>query len=280
VTCVCAYTDPGSVYPAIDPTRFPSDPPHVYAYGFAWDFVIVTVSDDASLTNCQMRVSLASEVTWAKELAGWNYCNGGKVSTVSTSGSNRGPNAMLLQRGSCGSGADTLLFSKAMTFGALTGLYTLSSNELWTFWGGKSVRFDWVGDGGGSNVWGPDTHIKYPDSPFLDDRLVRETSHPEVYLMAGGAKFWVPSPTELTALGRDFSQVQVLNDGALAGVRQIPREGTLVKERTDPKVFLVRNQQLSHVSSPTRFDRLCLSWSRVRTVPNGSLGALPKGPVL
>ncbi|GAC1306678.1 MAG: hypothetical protein NVSMB27_44940 [Ktedonobacteraceae bacterium] len=48
--------------------------------------------------------------------------------------------------------------------------------------------------------------------------LMREQSHPEVYFVYGGARFWIPNPNELSALGFDWSKVQVVPDGTLATV--------------------------------------------------------------
>src|SRR5579871_6847778 len=45
--------------------------------------------------------------------------------------------------------------------------------------------------------------------------LIREQSHPEVYLVFGGMKLWITSPPELFALGFDWSRVQVVPDGTL-----------------------------------------------------------------
>jgi len=57
-----------------------------------------------------------------------------------------------------------------------------------------------------------------------------------------------------------------------------PIDGTLLKERSDPRVYLVANQRLSWITSPAAMDRMCLAWRHVRTVPDNALAGLTRGP--
>jgi hypothetical protein len=46
--------------------------------------------------------------------------------------------------------------------------------------------------------------------------LYKERSSPEVYLLSGGRKIWIPTPDALVAMGRAWSDVAVVQDGALS----------------------------------------------------------------
>jgi hypothetical protein len=114
----------------------------------------------------------------------------------------------------------------------------------------------------------------------VDSTLVRELGTPEVYVVYGGAKFWIPDPTALFSLGFNWIQVQVIPKGGAQQLGTIPFDGTLTKEQHDPRVFLVINRMLSLVTSPARMDQLCLPVRHLRTVPDKALSNLPRGPNL
>jgi hypothetical protein len=118
---------------------------------------------------------------------------------------------------------------------------------------------------------------RLPSAP-VDFTLLRELNRPEVYVVYGRAKFWITSPARLRSLGFNFGQVHIVPDGALANIPIMPQEGTLLKEQNDPKVYLVKNSTLCWVTTATVFDNLCLSFRNVRSVPDGALTTLPKGP--
>ncbi len=63
--------------------------------------------------------------------------------------------------------------------------------------------------------------------------LMRETSHPEVYLVYGGTKFWIQSPEALFALGFDWSKVQVIPDGTLDSCNRQTLDSTLAVKPSD-----------------------------------------------
>jgi hypothetical protein len=108
--------------------------------------------------------------------------------------------------------------------------------------------------------------------------LVRELNRPEVYVVYGGAKFHITDPPTLFMLGFNWDLVHVIPPGGTNQLTSMPSDGTLLKEQHDPRVYLTWNQQLSWVTSPTRFFSRCLAWRNVRTVPDGALAALPHGP--
>jgi hypothetical protein len=154
MSCICTFTEPGSVYPVLNPNKINGPGPYQGAYGFAWDLVEVKVEEDDSLGPCQMRVGLqvANQITWAKDILAWNYCKGDKVASVATQDADKGPHFMLIEKGDCSSGTDTLLLRKMMAFRQMTGLYVFRHEDFWVYWGGKKVTVTWDRDDVGTGV--------------------------------------------------------------------------------------------------------------------------------
>jgi hypothetical protein len=112
-----------------------------------------------------------------------------------------------------------------------------------------------------------------------DFTLVREWNRPEVFVVFGGAKFWIPDPPTLTDLGFDWSMVRVIPPGGTSKLLTIPIDGTLIRAQHAQTTFLVDNQQLRSVSGAV-MDARCLSSRHARVVADTSLSALPMGPAL
>lgn len=239
MSCICAYTDPGSVYPVIDPRRCAGDRPLRFGYGFAWDYLRIDVDEAPSLTNCEMLVGLeaAPNISWQKDILAWNYCLGGPVSSVTTKDSNRGPNYMLVRKADCYSGANTLLLRKLMSWNQMTGLYTLNSREMWDFWGGMKVTFRWVGDQSGSGVWGSATAAPhYPGVRFPDGTLIRGRRRPgATFLVVGGAKFRVDRGN---SLGLMLKNALVLEQASMDSLTSLPADFTVVRDPADPHPYV------------------------------------------
>jgi hypothetical protein len=268
--CICAGNLPANAYPVTDPRSVAGPLPHVYALSFPEDVLRMEVEEDVSLSGCQMWVGLKSQVSWPKEIAGWHLCNQ-QVMSVSTSGSNTGPNFMLLQKPECQSGVHTILFKKAKFLGVMTGMYTLDMNTFWPYLGGKKVTFTWISDIGGRPS---------PSFSKEDGALLKEESTDPTFVIFGGAKFWIPSPAEFEALGYDSANVKTVPNGGLASIASVPRAGTLMKERSTDPVFLIKGGKKFHISSPTRFRELCLYWENLRVVPDAALATIPVGGAL
>jgi hypothetical protein len=268
--CICAGNPPTNEYPVIDPRSVAGPLPHVYALFFPDDVLRMKVEEDVSLSGCQMWVGLESQVSWAKEIAGWHLCNQ-QVMSVSTSGSNTGPNFMLLQKAECQSGVHTILFKKAKFLGVMTGMYTLNMNTFWPYLGGKKVTFTWISDTEGRPS---------PSFSREDGALLKEESTDPTFVIFGGAKFWIPSPAEFEALGYDSANVKTVPNGGLASITSVPHDGTLLKERSTDPVFLIKGGKKFHISSPTRFHELCLYWENLRVVPDAALATIPVGGTL
>ncbi|MBX3306942.1 MAG: hypothetical protein KF751_12935, partial [Nitrospira sp.] len=84
-----------------------------------------------------------------------------------------------------------------------------------------------------------------------------------------------PDPPTLKTLFGDNPSIATVPDGALTQVLAVPRDGTLIKELTDQKIYLIRNGAKYWISTPEQFHELGLSDEAVRTVPNGALATLP-----
>lgn len=107
--------------------------------------------------------------------------------------------------------------------------------------------------------------------------LLREWNRPEVYVVFGGAKFFIPDPPTLFALGFDWSMVRVIPAGGTSKLSHIPIDRTLLKEQHDSRVFVVKDGKLNFVD-PAEMEFECLPWRHVRVVPDGGLSAIPINP--
>lgn len=110
---------------------------------------------------------------------------------------------------------------------------------------------------------------------FNDGTLWKERSSAPVYVMFGGAKFWIPSPDWLRRYG-DWSRVTVAPDGALAAVPVIPSDGTVLREWSSASVYVIQGGQKRWITTPAVLDRFG-GWPVVRVVPDGGLALIPDG---
>ncbi len=117
-----------------------------------------------------------------------------------------------------------------------------------------------------------------PNDPgsFADLSVVRETSRPEVYVVVGGAKFWIPDPPTLFRLYGGWPTVRVVPDGSLRNLGSIPKEGTIVREEHSAPVWRIEGNQKRHITTPTVLARYG-GWSMVRVLPDNSLAMIPNG---
>lgn len=111
---------------------------------------------------------------------------------------------------------------------------------------------------------------------FSDGVMMREVSAPAVYVMFGGAKFWLSTDEWVRRYG-GWDAIKMVADGALANVPAAPGEGTLLKEWSSDRVYLMRGGNKCWISSPERFAELGLDWNAVHVVPDGGLSAIPDG---
>lgn len=109
-----------------------------------------------------------------------------------------------------------------------------------------------------------------PDTP-RDGSLLAQRGDNSVFLIQGGAKFWVPSPYEFDALGLNWNAVQIVPSGGMGQVPDVPRDGALLAQRGDPRVFLIRGDAKAWIPDEATFERAGYNWSWVGIVPAGSL---------
>jgi hypothetical protein len=119
-------------------------------------------------------------------------------------------------------------------------------------------------------------------SPVVPDylregSLLRDTSDPRVYVIYGGAKFWIPDMTIFGAMGFSESDIRVVGDGSMAYIADVPGNGALVKEASSPAVFVLLDGRRRLITSAAEFEANGFLWSNVRTVPDGALVTIPDG---
>jgi hypothetical protein len=109
---------------------------------------------------------------------------------------------------------------------------------------------------------------------LADGRLLAERSNPAIYVLRGGGRFHIPSPAEFDAGGFDWRAVMQAQPGSLEHVATRPANGTLIRERSTPAVFLVLGGRAFSIPDAATFDALGLRSANVRVIPDGSLGDL------
>jgi hypothetical protein len=101
----------------------------------------------------------------------------------------------------------------------------------------------------------------------------REESCPEVYVMAGGARLWVPSME-----GFSWDRVRPLQDGSLSGMTTFPRGGTMLRYVSRPEVWVILNfngrPYRWWIRTEGRVNQFG-GWGAVRVVPNGCIQHIP-----
>ncbi len=110
-----------------------------------------------------------------------------------------------------------------------------------------------------------------------DNCLIQEPGKP-VWLLQGGARFGIPDPETLYALGYDFTDVRAVPDGFTGLVPLVPRDGTLVKELSQDTIYVVYAGGRFGFPSPEAFDSLGMDWWAVRVVPPDGLAQIPERP--
>jgi hypothetical protein len=114
--------------------------------------------------------------------------------------------------------------------------------------------------------------------PPRDGALLKERSSDPVFLFAGGGPFHVPDPAALDSFG-GAGAVRVVPDSTLAACAGPPRDGALLREVSDAKVYLIKNQQRCWLSTRIELAKHGGAPS-VRPVPDGALASIPVGPAL
>jgi hypothetical protein len=99
-------------------------------------------------------------------------------------------------------------------------------------------------------------------------RFVRDGSAPQVWLMAGGARFPISAPADLAAFGATPSDVRTTNETPMSRPR--PRDGIMLQERTKVPIFLFQSGGCFTLPDTTWIDRFG-GVDAVWPVPDGTL---------
>jgi hypothetical protein len=115
------------------------------------------------------------------------------------------------------------------------------------------------------------------------DRLVtalNASGQNATYLVVGGAKLWISSREEFAALGYDWSIDEHMSPDEVKQFTDVPIDGTLVKERSDPHTFVISGRHRWWITDNDQFTRNHFDWNKVHIVANGSLVSCPyAGPL-
>jgi hypothetical protein len=113
--------------------------------------------------------------------------------------------------------------------------------------------------------------------PLGDGTLIKEASNPRIYIIYGGAKFWIPNaPTFNRMYPGGWNRVVVVPDGDLANVPDLAQDGTILREEHNAYVWRMDGGKKCWVTTPSVLLRFG-GWPMVRVVPDLSLANIPTG---
>lgn len=116
-------------------------------------------------------------------------------------------------------------------------------------------------------------HIRNVNEPLADGSLIKEKTNSTVYVIYGGAKFWVPNEEYVKFYG-GWSKLKVVPDGTLPSLTvNIPHNGTMLKEKSSDRVYVIQNSRGIWLTNATEVIEYG-GWNMVRTVPDGSFPKL------
>jgi thermitase len=129
--------------------------------------------------------------------------------------------------------------------------------------------------------WGGGPIVSNGNVP--DGSLVREESSPDVYVVYGGAKFSLVDPATFNAMGFSWRNVQCMPDYFLSqnGIRDAPRDKTLLREFSSAPIYVVHCDARFHVpDAPTLTMLITNGYANqpVYVVPNGGATAFTTTP--
>ena len=111
-----------------------------------------------------------------------------------------------------------------------------------------------------------------------DNCLILEQGGSIVWLLQGGARFGIPDPDTLFALGYDFGDVRIVPKGFVDLVPLTPEDGTLLHELGGDTIYVVYAGGRFGFPSPAAFDSLGMDWGAVRIVPPGAMDQVKPRP--
>jgi len=90
------------------------------------------------------------------------------------------------------------------------------------------------------------------------------------------AKFWIPDPQTLFRRYGGYASVRILDDGLLASVGDTPRNGTIIREEHQEKVWFIENGLKRWITTPQVLSKFGGN-NVVQILPDNSLAKLPEG---
>jgi hypothetical protein len=297
------------MYPVLDPRRTAGPGPHRYGYYLARDALVITVARSPDLDNCSMKVEFVSTLFEPKEIQAFNfYLNRFDAAIGSSAGL---PSSMTIQKrppgGSCATGVDTLVLAR-QSWGQRKAFYWFWPEDLWDFWGGCTVTFDWFNDST-MGLWGNETPaptyplVRLPDATVMEARRGRV---PVYYVVFGGAAFeandsaylmglmsgnrlshdlsgsvsFVPSAVSLSSVTRFLIS---LNAVPYQPLPTEPVDGTLIRAWSDSTVYVCYGGAKFPIPDRSTLVALGLDENQIRVIPPGGasqLGAMPRDGTL
>jgi len=118
---------------------------------------------------------------------------------------------------------------------------------------------------------------KHATSP-RDGIIFRERSAPSTFIFRGGAPFNLASQLWVDRFG-GTSAVRVVADGSIRSFPEVPAEGTLLREWSDPKAYRIMNGVRRWVTTPEELGKYGGGGS-VRLLPDGALRSIAEGAIL
>jgi hypothetical protein len=117
--------------------------------------------------------------------------------------------------------------------------------------------------------------VNFPDGTLL------KASGPEVDIMQGHERRWIPDPDTFTYMGLNWGAVRVIADDVWNSIPAGPAlpsrmNGTLLKG-SGPPVYVMQNGMRHWIPDPATFAAMGYSWTNVQTVADADLTAIPLG---
>ena len=289
------------MYPVLDPRRTAGPGPHRYGYNLARDALVITVARNSDLGSCEMKVEFVSTLFEPKEIQAFNfYLNRFDQAVGSSAGLS---SSMTIRKRtpqeSCASGVDTLVLAR-QSWGQRKAFYWFPPEDLWDFWGGCTVTFDWFND---TTVgpWATATPapvyplVRLPDGTIMEGR---RGGAPVYYVVFGGAAFEANDAGYLMGLlsGNTLAHgaASSVSGGAapstvtryLIGLNSVPYQalpaepvdGTLIREWLGSKVYVCYGGAKFEVPDRRTLVTLGLDENQIRVIPPGGAARLDEMP--
>jgi uncharacterized RmlC-like cupin family protein len=112
---------------------------------------------------------------------------------------------------------------------------------------------------------------------YKADRTVLHAPSGSLYIMAGGAKFYIGSMGEFTSLGYSTAGMVYLSDQALAAIPSVPRDGTIL-HGGGGQIYAVAGGAKFYFGSMTEYYGQGYSNGQMINVPQGPLDAIGDAP--